>query len=382
MAASTLLLAAFLTATAAEHAHGESPLRADTTTGQVQHGQPATAAQERTPSHTTIINQSTSKEEIREIVQQVLAQQAQQQQAEPSLPSWLGPFLQYSAFIVAIFTALIVGAGVYLIKFIMAREKGMADAMLEIHETKQKLDVILEDAQKQHKELRAMTAEDVQQNPDKAEDIASRSEDYEAPIDRAIAEAIAYQHDKKYELAKERWLAIANITEAQDKGTAARAYFSAAYLIQEYDNRYKSRDKATINYIISLYEKALGIDPNNVAALTNRGNTRAELGQHEAAIEDFDKALKIKPDYVEALNSRGLAKADLKRHQEAIEDFDKALEIKPDYAEALFYRGSVKSYMGQIQEAEKDYEEALRIKPSLGKIFSDEVAHTLADDDK
>ena len=161
--------------------------------------------------------------------------------------------------------------------------------------------------------LHVVDAKKVQEHPDEAKEIAARGKHAKTPIDKAIAAAIAYQTDQKYELAKEKWLAIANITDEQDKATAVRACFSAAYLIQEYNNEYKSKDEATINKVISLYSKTLKIEPENEVALNNRGVAKADLGQFQDAIEDYDNALSTKPNYEEALNNRGVAKTALRQ---------------------------------------------------------------------
>jgi hypothetical protein len=54
-------------------------------------------------------------------------------------------------------------------------------------------------------------------------------------------------------------------------------------------------------------EKALTIDPNNVEAITNRGNVSYEQGRLDEAIADYDRALKAQPDFAEANHGRALA---------------------------------------------------------------------------
>ena len=333
MKATTLLLATLLTATAAQQ---EAPA---TQTEQAQSGQPAAA--EPPPSPTTIINQGISKEEIKEALLEL-----QEEQTPP--PSWLTPLSWFAGITVAIFTALTAAFGIFLGLFTMRRKEEIDKTAREVQDDKDKssdilreavrikdeLDAVHKDAREKHEELSAMTAETAYENPGMAAKIAAQStEGYESPIDKAIAEAIAYQTNEQYELATEKWLAIANITKEQDKETAARAYFSAAYLIQVYDDKYK--DEATVNEVISLYSNTLSINPDNTAALNNRGLAKAHLGQLQEAIEDYDKALSIRPDYAGILYNRGLARADLKQFQKATEDISKALNISPDLGKAI-----------------------------------------------
>ena len=63
------------------------------------------------------------------------------------------------------------------------------------------------------------------------------------------------------------------------------------------------------------------INPNYIYALYNKGVNLGNLGKYKEAIESFDKALKIDPNDVNALTSKGDALNRLRR--EAIESFDK-----------------------------------------------------------
>ena len=352
MAVTTLLLTALVMATTAGPPHERALPQTNpaimTITGiateQAQRGQTAATStglpQEQTPApnSTTTTNQGASKEEIREIVQQALAEQA-----EPPLISWIKIFLAAAALIVAVFTALIAAFGVSLIKF-----------------TRQHKEEIDKTAQEAKEEIRSMTAKSVRENPDKAREIASSREDYETPIDKAIAEAVAYQTDQKYELATEMWLAIANVAKGHDNETAAIAFSSAAYLIQEYDNSYKSYDEDAIKKVISLYSKALRIEPYDADVLNNRGVARADLGQHEEAIEDYDEALKIDPDGADALNNRGVARMDLGQHKKAIEDFNKVLDIDSNCVDALYNRALSRLESNDLEGAKHDIKMALQ----------------------
>ena len=346
MTATTLLLATFLA------------------TATTQQEQPAATAQQP-PSPTTIINQGINKEEIKEALRELQEEQAQNKQPEQQHreetqpPAWLNTYIAATTLIVAIFTAVIVGCGIYLIKYTWQQKKEIDATAQKVQKTEEKL-------------LHSIDAKSAQEHPDKAKEITAAAQrgEYETLIDRAIAGAITLQTDEQYELAKEKWLAIANITEEQDKETAARAYSSAAYLIQTYGDKYKNEDKDTISEVISLYDKALSIKSDNTAILNNIGNAKADLGQFQGAIEDFDKALSIKPDYAEALYNRGNAKRRLGQHLEAIEDYDKALSIEPDDAETLNNRGTAKAHLGQWQNAMEDFNKALKINPDYANALN------------
>jgi len=87
----------------------------------------------------------------------------------------------------------------------------------------------------------------------------------------------------------------------------------------------KKKDKK----IISIMDKILQIDPENVIALSNKGHALSMLDQLDDAEKHFDLALKINPEYVYALaNKAGLY---IERNPEhAIELFQKSLKIEED----------------------------------------------------
>ncbi len=62
---------------------------------------------------------------------------------------------------------------------------------------------------------------------------------------------------------------------------------------------------------------ALELEPDNAAALNNRGFLRLRLGDAAAALGDLDQALDRRPGYPLALRSRGDALSRLGRHREA-----------------------------------------------------------------
>ena len=86
------------------------------------------------------------------------------------------------------------------------------------------------------------------------------------------------------------------------------------------------------------FEKALGLDPNNVSAHFGRGMGRLMApegfgGDVNGAIEDFEFVCKKKP-FPEAFYQLGVAYKRKGLMDKAQEAFKKALELKPDYPEA------------------------------------------------
>ena len=92
--------------------------------------------------------------------------------------------------------------------------------------------------------------------------------------------------------------------------------------------------------ILSFPEKA---DARDAIFYYNRGNDKAERGDHYGAISDYTKAIEINPNDGDAYYNRGNSKDELKDYYGAISDYTKAIEINPNDAEAYYNRGYSKS---------------------------------------
>ena len=121
---------------------------------------------------------------------------------------------------------------------------------------------------------------------------------------------------------------------------------------------------------ISDYDKVIQLKPDAVNAYINRGLAKAVLGQHVAAISDYDKAIQLKPDLAEAYINRGLVKVDLGLYSAAISDYDKAIQLEPNSAEAYNNRGTTKHELGQHDTAIQNYDKAIQLKPDYAEAYN------------
>ena len=64
-----------------------------------------------------------------------------------------------------------------------------------------------------------------------------------------------------------------------------------------------------VDEAMSLYNKALAINPGDAEAYTGRGATYDRKGLHDQAIADYNKALEINPKLAEAYVNRGIVYA-------------------------------------------------------------------------
>ena len=106
---------------------------------------------------------------------------------------------------------------------------------------------------------------------------------------------------------------------------------------------------------IMLYDKAIGIDPNHTAAISNKGIALSELRQYDEAIKLYDKVIGIDPNYTDAIANKGNTLSNLSRYDEAIEMYDKVLSLDPEDVDTIFNKAFV------IEIDLKNYDEALRL---------------------
>ena len=80
---------------------------------------------------------------------------------------------------------------------------------------------------------------------------------------------------------------------------------------------------------ISYYDKALALDPANVAYLIDRANSKDDAKDTPGAMADYNKALSIDPNYARGYFDRGLSLERQGKKAEAIADYTKAVALDP-----------------------------------------------------
>jgi tetratricopeptide (TPR) repeat protein/S1-C subfamily serine protease len=193
----------------------------------------------------------------------------------------------------------------------------------------------------------------------------------------AISQAIDLEpQDPKNPLLRKQDIILLNeqaaLLEQLKRHSAAIAVFDKI-IAQEpkawaYSNRGMSKAELGDNKgAITDYDSAIRIDPQFAKAYSNRGVLKAELGDQKAAITDFDTAIRFDAKFAEPYSNRGLAKADLGDKKSAIADYDRAIAINPRYAAPYSNRGKVKSESGDLKGALVDFDTAIRINPKVAK---------------
>ena len=102
----------------------------------------------------------------------------------------------------------------------------------------------------------------------------------------------------------------------------------------------------------------LNDNPNDAAALSNRGNILLALGDPQGAIRDQTKAIEISPEDLDPYLNRGIAEEALKRWEEAINDYNYVLKKNPKDVSALYNLGNVMGSMDNWIEAKRLFSQA------------------------
>jgi tetratricopeptide (TPR) repeat protein len=135
----------------------------------------------------------------------------------------------------------------------------------------------------------------------------------------------------------------------------AKAYFNSGKAFY---------DKKLYEAAISVFSKAIQLDPNYAAAYKDRGNAYFQQGYSDKAIGDYNEAIRIDPNYAYAYNNRGSAYAAQGQFGKPMSDFDKAIRLDPNYAAAYDNRGNAYAEQGESDKAISDYNEVMRLDPN------------------
>ncbi len=120
----------------------------------------------------------------------------------------------------------------------------------------------------------------------------------------------------------------------------------------------------------SLY---LDENPNDAAALSNRGNIRLALGDPQGAIRDQTMAIEISPDDLDPYLNRGIAEEALQRWEDASKDYKYVLKKNPKDVSALYNLGNVMGSMDNWLEAKKLFSQAASSNISIAMARSSEA---------
>ena len=114
-------------------------------------------------------------------------------------------------------------------------------------------------------------------------------------------------------------------------------------------------------------------NPDDAAALSNRGNIRLALGDPQAAILDHTKAIEISPEDLDPYLNRGIAEEALKLWENARNDYKHVLDKNPKDVSALYNLGNVEGSLGNWVEASRLFSQAASLNNGIAMARSSEA---------
>lgn len=120
---------------------------------------------------------------------------------------------------------------------------------------------------------------------------------------------------------------------------------------------------------VQYYYKALEIEPTNCHVLNCLSSAFFELGHFEKSRKYSDISLGIEPKNCIAINGKALALDKLGRYDDAIENFNKVLEIEPANLLTLMGKGRAMENQKKYDDAITCFDQALDIYPKNDEIL-------------
>lgn len=120
---------------------------------------------------------------------------------------------------------------------------------------------------------------------------------------------------------------------------------------------------------VSLWTKAITVEPNIATAWNNRGIAQTKLGNYKEALTDFDKAITLAPNMATAYYNRAEIHAALGLNEAAIADYTSAITFNDTVSHYYNNRGIAYAATGNCPAALSDYYKAR----SLNSAITDEI---------
>jgi tetratricopeptide (TPR) repeat protein len=115
------------------------------------------------------------------------------------------------------------------------------------------------------------------------------------------------------------------------------------------------------------FSHAVDVAPEQLTPRFNRANARALAGDLGGAVDDYTAVVDIDGAFSRAYERRGLVLQRLGQDSAAESDFSRTIELSPDRAEPYAHRAALRALRGAIDDALRDCQRALALMPAHGK---------------
>jgi tetratricopeptide (TPR) repeat protein/peroxiredoxin len=124
-----------------------------------------------------------------------------------------------------------------------------------------------------------------------------------------------------------------------------------------------------IDEAITLFQRALRINPDHLLSLDNLGNAYRAQTRWEDARHVLERAVSVAPDDPEANYSLGMVFAQTKATDKAEEYLQRALKVRPAYPEALNNLGILYLVTNRREQAVASFEKCIQTAPTFDQAY-------------
>ena len=127
------------------------------------------------------------------------------------------------------------------------------------------------------------------------------------------------------------------------------------------------KKKGRIEEALIIIKKTVEINPKDVEAVYNLGNTFKELNRPEEAKTNYKIAIKLQPDHFGAHNNLGIVLKELDEFEDAEISFKYIVKSKPNNVEAINNLGNILKELRKVKEAKKAFQDSIKLKPNYAE---------------
>ena len=129
-------------------------------------------------------------------------------------------------------------------------------------------------------------------------------------------------------------------------------------------------DKGNHQSAIEYFTQTIALNPNDATAYYNRGVLYGKLDEPSSAISDFTQAIDLNPALAVAYYNRGVSYTALNDYLSAISDYTQAIALNPNYVEAYNNRGILYRNLNDHSSAIRDYTQAIALNPNYADAYN------------
>ncbi len=123
-------------------------------------------------------------------------------------------------------------------------------------------------------------------------------------------------------------------------------------------------DRKDLDRAEEYQRRALAINPKCLPALNNLGSIQRERHDRDSAIDWYRRALAVEPKYVEAMNNLGAVLTESERFEEAADQLRAAIGLRPQYPDAHSNLGLALAGLERYDDALAAFLGAIELKPT------------------